>query len=621
MSAVGEDTSERYHVLERLAEGGMAVVDRAVALGPGGVQRELVLKRIRPRFSQNPRFARMFIDEARIVAQLIHPNIVHIYEFGTIDGDHFLAMEYVPGVDLARLFKRLQRDGTRFPLGLAVFITVEVCRALDYAHRKRGGDRRPLNIVHRDVSPQNVLVSHEGAVKLADFGIAHAAERREQTMDGMIKGKVAYMSPEQLRGENLDGRSDLFSASIVLYLLLTGTHPYVQSTDGATIEKALLHDWPPPSQLASDVPSQLDAIVARGTARLSADRFSTAGELAEALEGFLFDSRLRATAGELATLMKQLYGEEVGNSLSPTPPPDLEQIIVSELRRIEGNDDELPQYTLAIPAQNDGPLWRGTEPMFGVPDKARTSSRESRPVDSEGQKATPNEEAVAGEQFTQPMTSVRWQASSEGAPAAIERSSSNEADGVSSDGHQRRPWAVVIGVASIGLVAAATYFGLSAWSGSTANQPGTVENDSGALQLATAPIAPPDTAPSQVDADRAFSSDQDATSLDAALAGDGEARGVEAGIEIALRRADDEGRRPPRPTAQGWIRVVTRPHYAEVYIDGRPSGTTPLVTKVRVGRHRLRLVNPQLGRSELRVVNVRAGDRRESPVAVVVDGF
>lgn len=529
MSAVGEDTNERYHVLERLAEGGMAVVDRAVALGPGGVQRELVLKRIRPKFSQNPRFARMFIDEARIVAQLIHPNIVHIYEFGTIDGDHFLAMEYVPGVDLARLFRRLEADGTKLPLGLAVFITVEVCRALDYAHRKRGPDGRPLNIVHRDVSPQNVLISHEGAVKLADFGIAHATERREQTMDGMIKGKVAYMSPEQLRGEALDGRSDLFSASVVLYLLSTGTHPFAQDSDGATIEKALLHDWPMPSQVAPDVPSQLDFIVARGTASHCQDRYAAAGEMAEALEEFLFDSRLRATAGELAALMKQLYGEEVESAPAPAPAPaptvDLEKIIVSEIRRI-GDDDELPHYTRSIPTQDGGPQRTSTELMFRVPSTVLALGRESSPVPSSEQEAISSEESDVEEQFTKPVTSVKWQASPQGAPVPLDRRSSDDRGDVSGDGSRRRTWGVVVLVTALLLISTALYLSLFATSSSTPAQHGLAGVDSEASPLAEAPVVTPATAPSLVDGGRRSSLDRGADALDAADDVDGEAERI-----------------------------------------------------------------------------------------------
>ena len=570
----------------------MAVVDLAIARGPDGFERELVLKRIRPRLSRDPRFARMFVDEARIVSQLIHSNIVHIYEFGKIDDEYFLAMEYVPGADLHRLQRTLSSRQERFPVGLAAFVVVEICRALDYAHRKRTQDGRLLHIVHRDVSPQNVLISHEGAVKLADFGIARAAEREEQTLDDVVKGKVAYMSPEQLRGEPLDGRSDIYAAGILLYQLVARAHPYAADNDGQTIERALAHDWPPPSDHAPDIPAQLDAIVDRATAAHRAERFDTAGELAEALEQLLFDARLRATASELAGLMHRLYDDESASASAPVEVA-LDLVVASGLR---SDDHDLPSYTAQISSPKTTPATpsrKRTDPMFRPPPDLVAPSPEG--TDEDG--------------GTEQLSAVRWQRP----PAAPNRDDPDRGrhePNHSGDGPSLRPrrgerWLAASGIA-LGLVVITAF-----WFRSPEAPP-------------TAPATPPpEPAPLAV-LDAALTEEpaaEVAASLDAEVAASLDAEVDQAEPRRRESRGDKRPQRQAQPRSTGWLRVATRPHWAEVYIDGRRMGTTPLLVRVPAGRRHLRLINPQLGRVERRSVTVAADQPRTSPATVMVDGF
>ena len=209
-----------YRLQRRLARGGMAEVFLARLIGVEGFERRVAIKRILPHLSESDEFRAMFLDEARLAAQLTHPNIVHIYDFGKADDYYFIAMEYVDGVDIGRLIRRAKERPVPFEVAARIF--ADVCAGLHFAHNASDPMGRKLDVVHRDVTPQNVLVSWDGVVKLVDFGIAKAAFAAGRTRPGVVKGKYAYMSPEQVEGRSLDGRSDLFAAGICLYELVTG---------------------------------------------------------------------------------------------------------------------------------------------------------------------------------------------------------------------------------------------------------------------------------------------------------------------------------------------------------------------------------------------------------------
>ncbi|MCB9537993.1 MAG: serine/threonine protein kinase [Myxococcales bacterium] len=302
----------RYLLLDRISVGGMAEVFKGRAFGVEGFARFVAIKRILPHLAEDRRFVEMFITEAKVAVQLSHANIAQVYELGRQDADHYIAMEYVSGKDLLSLHHTLKRTGERLPVALTAFIGARVAEGLGYAHRKRGQDGRPMGIVHRDISPQNVLVSYDGAVKLIDFGIAKARIRSyEETQAGVLKGKFGYMSPEQIIDGDVDPRSDIFALGTVLHELLTGKRLFFGDNDFLTLELVREADVPPPSSLNPEVPAELDAILLRALARERADRYQTAGELADDLARYLHQSGPGLSGKGLADWMRTRFAEDL----------------------------------------------------------------------------------------------------------------------------------------------------------------------------------------------------------------------------------------------------------------------------------------------------------------------
>ncbi|MFB1480043.1 serine/threonine protein kinase [Corallococcus sp. RDP092CA] len=305
------ETFGRYELLRKLATGGMGAVYLARQKGPVGFQKLLVVKRLLPHLSEDDEFLQMFLDEARIAALLNHPNIAQIYEMGDVDGQYYIAMEYVHGEPLGSLVPRASAHPGGFPLGLRCRIIAEAAAGLDAAHNARSPSGRKLSLIHRDVSPQNVLVGFNGGVKLIDFGVAKAQGKLSQTVVGTIKGKHAYMSPEQARGEPLDARSDVFGLGTVFYELLTSGRLFKRETEMATLKAVVGHKIVPPSEAVPGIPKSLDPIVFKALARKRDDRFSTAGELQLALEEFLQQEKLHGTSAHLAAFMRDVYADEL----------------------------------------------------------------------------------------------------------------------------------------------------------------------------------------------------------------------------------------------------------------------------------------------------------------------
>ncbi|HEY2292981.1 MAG TPA: TonB family protein [Thermoanaerobaculia bacterium] len=286
----GDQPGERfgqYTLLERIAVGGMAEVWKARMRGVEGFQKTVAIKRILPHMTDNAEFVGMFIDEAKLAAQLTHPNIVHIYDLGKIGRDYYIAMEYVDGKDLRSLLNAARRKGMAMPLGLGLLIAARVASALDYAHRKRDFEDRELGLVHRDVSPQNVLLTAEGDVKLCDFGIAKAVSKVGQTQMGALKGKLQYMSPEQAWGRPVDARSDLFSLGAVLFEMVTGERQFTGDSEISVLEAVRQGRTRTPRQVDPSTPREVDEIVARALAVDPKDRFQSAGEMKQRLEAAL----------------------------------------------------------------------------------------------------------------------------------------------------------------------------------------------------------------------------------------------------------------------------------------------------------------------------------------------
>ena len=300
----------KYQLLRKLATGGMAEVWLARQTGIEGFQRQLVIKRILPHLAEDQEFVQMFLNEAKISAKFSHPSIGSVYELGTSDGTYYLAMEYIHGEDLGRVMRKAWSTGQWIARPLAMRIVAHACEGLYYAHTRLDDRGQPLRVVHRDISPQNILISFDGAVKVVDFGIAKAANHTSMTRSGAIKGKFAYMSPEQAAGKNLDHRSDIFAVGLVLYELLTGVRPLKRESELATLQAALECNIDAPSQVA-DVPSELDGVVMRALSRNVNERYDDARQFQLALEEFLVSQRWVAGSVQLAELMSTLFADRL----------------------------------------------------------------------------------------------------------------------------------------------------------------------------------------------------------------------------------------------------------------------------------------------------------------------
>jgi serine/threonine protein kinase len=301
------DKLGRHELIRQIAVGGMAELYLARTMGLEGFEKLVVLKRILPQYAGNSSFVTMFLNEARLAATFHHPNIAQVFDIDQDGTDYFFSMEYIHGQDLGHLVASANESGVPISLDAALTLVAGLCAGLHYAHEKVGPDGRPLNVVHRDVSPSNVLVSYEGAVKLVDFGIARAGSNPATTRGG-LKGKIAYMSPEQCRGKvALDRRSDVFSIGTILYELTTGRLPFTDETEYGVLNQIVNRDAEPPSHIVAGFSPALDAIVMRALARDPDQRYATALEMQKAIEDFAHDSRLRVSPLVLARLMGTLY--------------------------------------------------------------------------------------------------------------------------------------------------------------------------------------------------------------------------------------------------------------------------------------------------------------------------
>jgi serine/threonine protein kinase len=305
----------KYTLFERIGRGGMADVYKGRVLGPQGFERTFVVKRILPHLSDDPTFIKMFVEEAKLSARLAHPNIVQIFELGAVEGEYFISMEYIRGRDLSETMRAIWKTMGPPRPELVAYIGREACRGLSYAHSLADERGRPLGMIHRDVSPSNIMMSYEGAVKLLDFGIAKAlGEAPETTKSGTMKGKYAYMAPEQTEGDDVDHRIDIFSCGIVLHEVLTGRRLFKGQNDVLTIERVRRCDVPPPSQQNPMVPPELDAIILRALARDRDQRWATAADMADALDDVVHAARFQPT--HLAQLLHDLFPVDGG---APSP--------------------------------------------------------------------------------------------------------------------------------------------------------------------------------------------------------------------------------------------------------------------------------------------------------------
>jgi len=308
-AAEAGSTANSYQILAKLATGGMAEIFLARGEGVAGVERHCVLKRILRDRASDANFVRMFLDEARLAAQLQHPNIAQVYDIGKLGDSYFFTMEYVHGETVRALLHRAQGLRRTLPINCVLTIAAGTAAGLHHAHDRLGLDGRPLGIVHRDVSPSNLMVSYEGGVKVVDFGVAKAEDRAQETKSGTVKGKISYLSPEQCKGKRVDRRSDLFSLGICFWEMLTTERLYKRSSDFENMNAIVTEATPPPSSRRPDVPREVDALVLRLLAKSADDRFQTADELVDAIEVVAARTGSVLSSSALGRFARELFGQ------------------------------------------------------------------------------------------------------------------------------------------------------------------------------------------------------------------------------------------------------------------------------------------------------------------------
>jgi serine/threonine-protein kinase len=354
------DTSRfgKYRLIERIAVGGMAEIFLAHQKHEDGHESPVVIKRIQPHLSRHAAFVKMFLNEARLAAQLNHPNVVQIHDLGKIAESYFIAMEYVAGRDMRRVAPKAEALGIPFPLVYAVKIASCVCAGLHHAHTKVDLYGNPLNIVHRDVSPENIVVAFDGSVKILDFGIAKAANQVGQTRTGEIKGKLSYMSPEQCLGTPLDCRSDIFSLGVVLYEWLTGFKLFTGESEVAVMRSITEGKIYTPSYFREDLPERLELILMKALERDRDKRYQTAAQMQKDLDAFLDSYEFTPTPLHLANFLKQLFEEELQaeqrrmQGRAASAPTSEEALALSDVAAALGTAKGTPASEPAAPQSN-----------------------------------------------------------------------------------------------------------------------------------------------------------------------------------------------------------------------------------------------------------------------------
>lgn len=375
-----------YVLLHRLAVGGMAEVYVAKAKGLGGFEKLIAIKVIHPRYFEDDNFVRLLVEEAKITVLLTHTNVGQIFDLGCVDETYYIAMEYIDGVDGYRLLRRSGESGTKIGEDVCAFIAAEMCAGLHYAHQQRAADGTSLGIIHRDISPQNILISRSGEVKVVDFGIAKASLRARQTDAGIIKGKYYYMSPEQAMAEPIDSRTDVYSTGVVLYELLTGAMLYKEEPVIPLLEKVRKGDIPPPTTRRPDLHPELVRIIMKAVAKKPEDRFNSAREMGEALTRFVHThhsgfsrARIVDVVARLCPEAKQLHKDLMEASYSQSLQEQLAAEVDAELEPMKKDEFVFEESTSII---LDRP---------NVPKRSMPATRADDPVEVQAPQA-PNPE-------------------------------------------------------------------------------------------------------------------------------------------------------------------------------------------------------------------------------------
>ena len=362
----------QYQLLEKIAQGGMAEIFKGRALDAHGLERPVVIKRILPHIAASPEFVEMLVDEAKIAVMLSHGNIAQIHDLGKVADDYFIVMEYVEGKTLSQIMKRLKTQGKLMPVAYAAYVCREIASALDYMHRKTDDEGNPLNIVHRDISPQNAILSTAGTIKIIDFGIAKAKTKVSTTDSGVLKGKFAYMSPEHAEGQKLDHRTDLFSLGVILFELLTGTRLFKGKTNMETVKRVKKAKVPTPSGVRSAIPKALDQIVFKALQKDRNKRYQSAHDLLQDLTKFLVVHFSEFSPRELVPYLQALFPE-----IAPPEKPSPE------------NTPLVPHETEGRKLKPPGGDWSSKEDTVGADSEVmRQKHREAEVFEVEGTQRT-----------------------------------------------------------------------------------------------------------------------------------------------------------------------------------------------------------------------------------------
>jgi len=352
---------QRYRVIERLEAGGMAEVFRGEATSLQGFKKQVAIKRVLPHLAQNKNFIAMFLDEARLGARLNHANIVSVFDIGAADNTYFIVMEYVDGGNLKAVMEALRRQGRRFPMKDAIYVCMEACRGLSYAHETTDDDGEPLHIVHRDVSPPNIMLTKRGEVKLTDFGLAKATTQLEKTDPGVVKGKFSYLSPEAAFGQHVDARADVFALGIVLWEILAGRRLFLGETDYQTVKLVQQANIPSLGRLNPEVDAEFEQILNVALARDPNRRFQSARDFGDGLASFIFGHKMKVTSYDIASLVKGTLTER-NKRPSAQDQSIIDRLIQEELLRFTSLDDmEDPLSPGATPLSPEDVL--GAQPL------------------------------------------------------------------------------------------------------------------------------------------------------------------------------------------------------------------------------------------------------------------
>jgi len=332
---------DRYTITERLDQGGMAEVFRGVAESIQGFKKAVAIKRILPSLTKNQKFVSMFLDEAKLSLYLQHANIVQVFDIGQADSAYFLVMEYVNGCNLKHLFDRLRHRNKRIEVAHAIYIVLECCKALNYAHNcENPENNEPLHIVHRDISPPNILLSKMGEVKLVDFGLAKANSQIESTDPGVVKGKFSYLSPEAASGVEVDKRADIFAVGIILWEMFTGRRLFYGETDYQTVELVRQARIPSIAALNSEIEPELEGIVRKALERDPRDRYQEAADLGDALAQFLFSRRMKVTARDIAGLVRDAASDQEKKRVKQPKGLLIDRLIQDEMGKLSSIIDK-----------------------------------------------------------------------------------------------------------------------------------------------------------------------------------------------------------------------------------------------------------------------------------------